>query len=61
MIHDAQPFKMADSQIKVKSRFSYSREVKSEGRVIKKRSREHVKKNVILVYAATADMWTSKG
>ena len=73
MVHDAQPFTMAssswfkrlvkdlDARVQVKSRHSYSKEVKKEGKVVKKRSREHVRRNVTVGYAATTDMWTSKG
>jgi hypothetical protein len=72
MKHDAQPFKMANSQwfrrlvkdldnrVTVKSRHSYSKEIKKEGRIMKRRSREHCKQNITLAYSAAADMWTSK-
>ena len=73
MVHDAQPFRMAsspwfrkllkdlDCRVQLKSRHSYSKEVRKEGKVIKRRSREHVRRKVSVGYAATADMWTSKG
>ena len=73
LMHDAQPFKMADSpwfrrlvkdldnRVGVKSKHSYSKEIKKEGRIMKKRSREHCRKNITVAYAAAADLWTSKG
>ena len=73
IVNDALPFKLAnspwliklvkdlDGQVNVKSRVSYSREVKKEGRIMKRRSRAHVRNNITGAYAAAADIWTSKG
>jgi hypothetical protein len=73
LMHDALPFKMAnspwfrrlvndlDNRVIVKSRESYSKEIKKEGRIMKRRSREHCKRNITVAYSAAADMWTSKG
>ena len=72
MMYDALPFKTAnspwlrrmvrdlDNRVVVKSRQTYAKEVKKEGRIVKKRSRAHVNKNVTLAYAACADLWSSK-
>lgn len=71
LINDAQPFKMANSpwfkqlmfdvdpRIKVNDRSTYSRFVRKEGKVVKRRAREHVRRNVCLGYAASVDMWRS--
>ena len=73
MVHDSIPFSIAsspwfnrlvnnlDSRIKVKSRFSYSRDIKKEGRIMKHRSRAHVRNNVVQGIGHAADLWKSKG
>ena len=71
LLNDALPFKLANSvwfkkmvhdlepRIKIKSRVSYSRSVRKEGKIVKMRAREHVRRNVTLGYAASVDMWRS--
>ena len=73
ILHDVQPFKIADSpwlrrlvrdldnRVMVKSKYTYAKEVRKEGRIVKRRSRAHVAQNVTFAYAAAADLCTSKG
>ena len=52
-VHDLDP------RLNVKHRTSYSRQVRREGKIVKRRAREHVRKAVTLSYAANVDMWRS--
>ena len=71
IVHDALPFNLAgsvwfnklvhdlDPRLNIKHRTSYSRQVRREGKIVKRRAREHVRKAVTLSYAANVDMWRS--
>ena len=73
MMIDALPFKVAnspwlkrmvrdlDNRVEIKSKHTYAKEVKKEGKIVKRRSRTHVSQNVTIAYAAAADLWSSKG
>ena len=73
LVLNALPFKLAgssgfrklvhdlDPKVRVGSRMKYSRSVRKEGKIVKRRTKEHVKNNVVSGYAATADGWTSRG
>ena len=73
MVLDALPFKISNSpqfrklvkdmdpRIRVADRKTYSRSIRKEGKIVKQRSRKHVRDFVAGGYSATADCWKSKG
>ena len=49
-----------DSRITMKDGKTYGKKTKLEGRIMKKRSKQHCKTYINTALAVAADLWTSK-